>query len=194
MDEDKRMKTSLNDLVQIIRSKPPINGDSYIIGIDGPAGAGKSTLAQRIASSWPTKKPTIIHMDYLYDGWENALTEQLTKVLENQILKPLSMKKRASIRKYDWLNSRFSDFVEIEDSNLYILEGVGSGQRASRKYLDQLIWIDIEPEVGLNRVLQRDGDYLESEMRIWQMRERSHFEVENTRDCATFRFDGSLFI
>jgi hypothetical protein len=29
---------------------------------------------------------------------------------------------------------------------------VGSGQKVVRKYLDQLIWIDINAEVGLTRV------------------------------------------
>jgi len=75
-----------------------------------------------------------------------------------------------------------------------LLEGVGSGQKVVRKYLDQLIWIDINAEVGLTRVLQRDGDYIESQMRIWQMRESEHFKQDNTRDCATIRIDGNNFI
>jgi len=78
--------------------------------------------------------------------------------------------------------------------DLLILEGVGAGQKVIRKYLDQLIWIDIEPEIGLARVLQRDGDYLETEMRVWQMRESEHFQRDNTRDCATIRIDGKRFI
>jgi hypothetical protein len=42
--------------------------------------------------------------------------------------------------------------------------------------------------------LQRDGDYIENQMRIWQMRESEHFKQDNTRDCATIRIDGSNFI
>jgi gluconate kinase len=71
---------------------------------------------------------------------------------------------------------------------------VGSGQKQVRKFLDQLIWIDIDEETGLERVLRRDGDYLETEMRIWQLREREHFNRDNTRDCATIRIDGKYFI
>ena len=108
--------------------------------------------------------------------------------------KPAFEGKSFEFRKYDWISGRFGEFIKKEVPSLLILEGVGSGQRAVRKYLDQLIWIDIEPEIGLKRVLQRDGDYLETEMRIWQMREREHFKADNTRDCATIRIDGKRFI
>ena len=92
------------------------------------------------------------------------------------------------------LKKTFGFTVESAAPSLLILEGVASGQRDVRKFLDHLIWIDIEAEVGLQRVLRRDGDYLETEMRIWQMREREHFERDNTRDCATIRVDGNSFI
>lgn len=188
------MAKSLDELLSVIAQQPPLNKKHYLISIDGPAGAGKTTLAARISSSWKYGGVYTIHMDDIYDGWENALTATLTRTLENQILKPLHLGKRASIRKFDWLTSSFGDFYELPEASIYLLEGVGSAQKVSRKYLDQIIWIDIEQEVGLQRVLRRDGDYLENEMRIWQQRERSHFELENTRDCATFRFDGNFFI
>jgi cytidylate kinase len=71
---------------------------------------------------------------------------------------------------------------------------VGSGQRVVRKYLDELIWIDISAQVGLQRVLQRDGKSIEKEMEIWQMRENYHFVADNTRDSSTIRIDGATFI
>jgi len=188
------MAKSLGDVLDAIIKEPPLNKKFYLVSIDGPAGAGKTTLAARISSSWKYGKVCTVHMDDIYDGWENALTDTLTRTLENQILRPLHLGKRASIRKFNWLTSSFGDFCDLPVASLYLLEGVGSAQKASRKYLDQIIWIDIEQEVGLQRVLRRDGDYLEKEMRIWQQRERSHFELENTRDCATFRFDGNFFI
>lgn len=164
-----------------------------IIAIDGPAGAGKTTLANRIASSF-LGSSIQVHMDDLYEGWENALSPRLTRTLVNQILKPVSQGKSFGYRKYDWLNSRFGKTFSFATPDLLIIEGVGSGQRASGPYLAELIWIDIESEVGLKRVLQRDGDYLRTEMMLWQVRESEHFKIENTRDRATIRLDGKLFI
>ncbi len=189
---------SLSNLIEIILASESKYSLVKIIAIDGPAGAGKSTLARRIKEKLSdlvgVENISIVHMDDLYEGWENALTSQLTKTLVSQILTPVSMGKRFSYRKYDWLSGRYGDFVEQEPPKYLILEGVGAGQKTTRKYLDHLIWIDIDLETGLQRVLQRDGDYLENHMRIWQMRESSHFSTENTRDCATIRINGSFFI
>jgi hypothetical protein len=133
-------------------------------------------------------------MDDLYNGWEDALTIQLSRTLTNQILAPISQGKSFSYRKYDWLKKGFGEFTSIPLPALLILEGVGSGQKVTRKYTDEAIWIEVESEVGLQRVLNRDGGYLETEMRVWQLREQEHFKVENTRDCATIRVDGNFFI
>jgi len=188
---------SLDDLIKNLLAAKPKFPNVRIIAIDGPVGAGKSTLAKRIKSNLQEQsglKTAIVHMDDLYEGWENALTDQLTKTLINQILIPVSLAKNFGYRKYNWFSGSFGDIFEEDSPDILILEGVGSGQKATRRYLDQLIWIDIDAETGLQRVLQRDGDYLENEMRVWQMRESSHFSKENTRDSATIRINGSFFI
>lgn len=188
------VEPSLRDIVEAIASGERRSPHCRIIAIDGPAGAGKSTLASRISQHFPEQPITVVHMDDLYAGWDDALTVTLTRTLENKIARPAFEGKSFEIRKYDWIAGRFGEFTRKNVPALLILEGVGSGQKVIRKYLDQLIWIDIEPEIGLTRVLQRDGDYLENEMRIWQKRESEHFRADNTRDCATIRVDGKRFI
>lgn len=185
---------SLTEIVAAINSGERRGKHGQIIAIDGPAGAGKTTLAKKLQNAFSDKNVHVIHMDDLYDGWENALTNNLSRILEQSIAKPVSDGKSYEYRKYDWLAQRYGELKRYPHPQLLILEGVGSGQRSVRKYLDQLIWIDIESEVGLKRVLVRDGDYIESNMRIWQMRESEHFRQENTRDCATIRIDGKSFI
>ena len=185
---------SLSAIIESIYSGDRRNNHCRIIAIDGPAGAGKSTLATRIHNGVDNSKVAVVHMDDLYAGWENALTSALTGTLENNIAAPAFEGKAFEYRKYDWIHNRFGEYRRIDVPDLLILEGVGAGQKVIRKYLDQLIWIDIEPEIGLARVLQRDGDYLEAEMRVWQMRESEHFQRDNTRDCATIRIDGKRFI
>ena len=185
---------SLDAILSQIKNTKPKTQSTFTLAIDGPAGSGKTTLARRIENSFPNQSVEVIHMDDLYNGWEDALSPQLTKTLVNQILIPISEGKPFGYRKYDWLNKKFGELQSIKAPDLLILEGVGSGQKAARKFLDHLIWIDIEMEVGLQRVLGRDGDYLETEMRVWQLRESEHFRIDNTRDCATIRVDGNFFI
>ena len=186
--------TSLAEINLKIAAGQSLSKFSRIIAIDGPAGSGKTTLAKRICDTITIKKIEIVHMDDLYDGWENALTENLTRTLLHQIVVPVSQGKGFGYRKYDWLQQRFGEIQQFDAPELLILEGVGSGQKVIRRYTDQLIWIDIDDETGLQRVLQRDGDYLETEMRIWQLKQSEHFRMDNTRDCATIRIDGKQFI
>jgi len=185
---------SLENILERLRTGPRKSALSRAISIDGPAGSGKTTLANRISENYEGGQVLTIHMDDLYNGWEDALTAQLTRTLVNQILTPAAQGKPLGFRKYDWLSKSFGDLISHPYPKLLILEGVGSGQKATRAFTDELIWIDIDSEVGLQRVLRRDGDYLETEMRIWQIREQEHFKSENTRDCATIRVDGNFFI
>jgi uridine kinase len=185
---------SLENILERLRTGPRKSALSRAISIDGPAGSGKTTLANRISENYEGGQVLTIHMDDLYNGWEDALTAQLTRTLVNQILTPAAQGKPLGFRKYDWLSKSFGDLISHPFPKLLILEGVGSGQKATRAFTDELIWIDIDSEVGLQRVLRRDGDYLETEMRIWQIREQEHFKSENTRDCATIRVDGNFFI
>jgi uridine kinase len=195
MAETKRVANiSLENILERLRTGPRKSALSRAISIDGPAGSGKTTLANRISENYEGGQVLTIHMDDLYNGWEDALTAQLTRTLVNQILTPAAQGKPLGFRKYDWLSKSFGDLISHPFPKLLILEGVGSGQKATRAFTDELIWIDIDSEVGLQRVLRRDGDYLETEMRIWQIREQEHFKSENTRDCATIRVDGNFFI
>ncbi len=157
-----------------------------IIAIDGPAGAGKTTLAHDIklalAQSYSISE---IHMDDLYEGWDNALTSQLSDVLTHLVAahkKSLAI----SLSIYDWHVGAFKQATKLEKSELLILEGVGSGQSTIRDSLTALIWIEIEATEGLARVLQRDGDEIENRMRKWLATQEQHFAIDGTQNAADF--------
>ena len=157
-----------------------------IIAIDGPAGAGKTTLAHDIALALASQYSiTEIHMDDLYDGWDNALTSQLGDVLTH-LVESHKKEKPFSLSTYNWHEGRFNPPSQIEESKLLILEGVGSGQRAIRDSLSALIWIDIEDSQGLTRVLARDGDAIENQMKKWLATQEQHFRDEGTQKAADF--------
>ena len=157
-----------------------------IIAIDGPAGAGKTTLAHDIALALASQYSiTEIHMDDLYDGWDNALTSQLSDVLTH-IVDSHKNEKPFSLSTYNWQEGSFNPPSQMEKSQLLILEGVGSGQLAIRDSLSALIWIDIEDSQGLARVLARDGNAIENQMRKWLATQEQHFRDESTQKAADF--------
>ena len=157
-----------------------------IIAIDGPAGAGKTTLASNIhLALYPNFTSTIIHMDDLYNGWEKALSVELTEVL-SYIAQAHSQSQPISLSKFNWAESAFSPAEAIDDAQLIILEGVGSGQSAIREYLSALIWIDIDESKGLSRVLERDGEGIRNQMQKWLVTQEQHFALEKTENAADF--------
>jgi uridine kinase len=159
-----------------------------IIAIDGPAGAGKTTLAHSISMALSKDYSVqIFHMDDLYNGWDLALSNELTSTLE-EITLAHSAGAPYKFRKYDWSKKEFGPIEESEPCSLLILEGVGSGQRAIRERLSTLIWVDISPEDGLNRVLNRDGKNLESHMRKWLIAQSEHFAANSTQEESEFIF------
>jgi uridine kinase len=157
-----------------------------IIAIDGPAGAGKTTLAREINLALSLEMSVnVIHMDDLYDGWNNALSEDLTQILL-YLVSQHTNKKPAVIRKYNWATASFAESEEIPPADLLILEGVGSGDKALQDDLAALIWIDIDPEIGVKRVLERDGSQVTDEMKKWVGAQEEYFSQHSTREKADF--------
>jgi uridine kinase len=153
-----------------------------IILIDGPAGAGKTTLSLKLQSELNCE---IVHLDYVYDGWEHALSSSLTEVLVDLVsafLKGIEFE----LPLYNWETMSFDSVRIIKPAPALIIEGVGAGQSAIRGAASALYWLDIDDETGLERVLQRDGVEIESQMRAFKVSEAKHFEVERTRDFADF--------
>ena len=166
-----------------------LNARPILIAIDGPAGSGKTSLANQLASN--LNSATTIHMDDLYNGWEDALTATLTRHLEEWILHPLAEHKSVKYQKFDWTSSAYGPPVEITDINLLILEGVGAAQARIRQQADLTIWIEVGPQMGLARVLNRDGAQILPHMLKWQERESAHFIKDQTKENCQIFVDGS---
>jgi Ni2+-binding GTPase involved in maturation of urease and hydrogenase len=179
------------------RRATPVVGTVRVISIDGPAGAGKSTMAAQLARR--LDDAPLVHMDDLYRGWDDALTSKLSATLKDQILTPISLGKQGGYRRWDWIHNLPAESVSIPRHEFLILEGVGSSQRVVRPFASTMVWIGIDATKGLERVLHRDAstvpdqDEFSRRMAAWQGEEILHFQREATFDASHLRFDGSLF-
>lgn len=160
--------------------------DQPIIAIDGVAGAGKTTLASHLSAALALKyRVTTVHMDDLYNGWENAFDHHLSDAL---ILAAQSHQKKAPIalQQFDWRSGSYGEAMQLPPADLLILEGVGSSQRAVRAFLTTSIWLEIEPALGLERVLARDGLEISDQMQKWLRAQEQHFLEEESKVNADF--------
>ena len=160
--------------------------DQPIIAIDGPAGAGKTTLASTLSLALAKDFTlTVIHMDDLYAGWDGALGEKLTESL-TWITSSHKVKKDLIYSPFNWSQNDFDPPRHCASTSLLILEGVGSSQVAVEEFLSTSIWIDLDPIVGFQRVIERDGDQISESMQGWLDQQGQHFASDRTKERSEF--------
>jgi uridine kinase len=156
--------------------------------IDGVAGSGKTTLASRLQSDIPGSQ--IVHMDDLYNGWQDPLSKELTMRICDQILKPFLIGSEIIYSKYNWHKNLFDEVIKCAPTKTLILEGVGSGQSAFRNMLSQIIWVEFETEAGFKRVIARDGEVIKTQMLNFLKDQNKHFSAELTKNAADYMISG----
>ena len=159
------------------------------LAIDGVAGSGKTTLASRLCGD--LKSCQVVHMDDLYEGWNDPLSQRLTAKVLRELLEPFNKQIPIRYQKFDWILNRFDKFVDLKTSNVLILEGVGSGQREFRKYLSKTIWVEYDPSQGFDRVIARDGEGIRGEMVNFLLDQNKHFIAELTKNASDYTISGA---
>lgn len=160
--------------------------DQPIFAIDGPAGAGKTTLASTIFLALsPHISTTVIHMDELYPGWQKALGDELTKTL-TWLTSCHKAKKPLLYSSFNWVANEFNPPKSHASTELLILEGVASAQIAIEESLATSIWLDLDPEIGFRRVIERDGENISLEMKKWLVTQEQHFAADRTKERCEF--------
>jgi len=159
------------------------------LAIDGVAGSGKTTLASRLCGD--LKNCQVVHMDDLYEGWTDPLSQRLTAKVIRELLEPFNKQIPIRYQKFDWILNRFDKFEDLKTSNILILEGVGSGQREFRKYLSKTIWVEYDPSQGFDRVIARDGEGIRGEMVNFLLDQNKHFIAELTKNASDYTISGA---
>ena len=158
-----------------------------LYAIDGPAGAGKTTYAAQLEAELSVNATVkTIHMDDLYNGWDNALSNALSEILDRISTAHLAGRE-CVIKKFNWSTMQFDSEEIITPTDFLIIEGVGAAQQIVRESGAITYWLDIETEIGLQRVLARDGAHIEVQMRQWQIDQDKHFARDETRENCEFK-------
>jgi uridine kinase len=153
-----------------------------LLAIDGPAGSGKTTLAAKLEREYQlTATVRVIHMDDLYNGWEDALSEELTEKLSN-IVQAHNSSKDFYLAKFNWASMKFDVEELMVATEVLILEGVGAAQKVVRDAGAKTYWIETPAEIGLQRALDRDGHHLRDLMLKWQTHQDAHFQIDKTAE------------
>ncbi|WP_327377473.1 hypothetical protein OG393_28120 [Streptomyces sp. NBC_01216] len=161
-----------------LRRLPPSCGPVRLIGVDGHAGSGKSTVAARLAACLAAP---VLHLDDLATHIELfAWTERVRQ----QVIEPLSRGESARYHPYDWSLRAFGAPRTLAAAPVVLIEGVGAGRRALRPDLAALLWMERGPEESWSRGRQRDGPAQAAFWDGWTVAETRHFARDPSRPFA----------
>jgi uridine kinase len=174
----------LKSVLEAIRSsKGPAGMTTRIIAIDGPGGAGKSSLAAYLAAEL---EAPIVHTDD-FASWENPI-DWWPELIE-RVLAPLAAGEPAHYTPTSWGGPDREQIV-VEPAGFVLLEGVTASREAFRPYLAYAIWIETPPEFRLRRGLDRDGEAARADWERWMAEEDAYIDREAPADRADLVLPG----
>jgi uridine kinase len=183
--------------VERILAAAPSVGPVRLVCVDGPAGAGKTTLVAALRSALePRCGPVpVVHGDEVYEGWRvvadapDRVTAfgMLARRVEEWLLEPWRRGVDGSHPVWDWASGAWDGVTRVPPAPVVVLEGVGLASRALRERAVLSVWVDADDSVRLGRVLERDGEALRAEMLTWQQDENAWHESDHTREGVDVR-------
>ena len=177
----------LDDLADRVRRAPARLGSTRLVCVDGPAGSGKTTLADSLAAR--LDDATVVHMDDVYRGWDTDFDEVHTR-LRSQVVEPLQKGRPARYQRYDWFAERFDVWVDVPVPAVLLLEGVGSGAQSLDPWRSLLVWVEVDRPERVRRGLDRDGPQVLHHWLAWMRHEEVEHARQRTRERADVRLRG----
>jgi uridine kinase len=179
-DAGESWEPPVGEIAGLIRRAEPRLGRTTLVLIDGPSGAGKTTLAVELAEVVQAQR---VPTDDLLNGWDDQFT--YWPRLEDQVLGPVRAGEKGKYQRYDWHSGQFTrEWIPVEPGGVLIVEGVGAGREEGRKWASVTIFVDAPLAVREARSLARDGEAMQVPLRQWRRREELHFAADATAWCA----------
>ncbi len=176
-------------ILDLALDRPPTVGTGRLVCVDGPAGAGKTTLGEALAHGARrlVASTRLIHMDDLFEGWEGL--PEAGRRLRQDIVDPLAEGRSGSYRRWDWLAGGWAETHVVDPVSLLVVEGVGSGSAEVAERIGILVWVEAPDDLRLARGLARDGAGLRHRWQQWMADERAHFRRHATQNRADVTVD-----
>ena len=165
-----------------------------VIAIDGRTGSGKTTISSFLSLFFCEDINSVIHMDDFFLPKKLRTPDRLKKAGGNihseRFLEEVIPFLRDDIfmyRKFDCSTLDYSDFVEIKNNFVRIVEGSYSTHPIFGRYADITIFSYISFEEQKSRILKRNGEEkLKIFLEKWIPMEEKYFKAFDIKNKADF--------
>ncbi len=188
-DENEPVGTmTFEALAESIRARRrPGDRRCLVVGVDGLSGAGKTTFAARLSAELSVPS---VSSDALVPGWD-GLEASLVAVAE-WILDPLARGEPGRWRRFDWVEDRPAEWVDVPVSDVLVVEGCCVGVPPVADYLSYLVWLDTPADDRLRRLQAReDWAHYAPNFDRWSKQEWALQAGAGTADRADLVVDNS---
>ena len=167
------LPSTYDELLARVRALMAESARPPVVVIGGCGGAGKSTLALRLAADLDVHEDQVVGTDGLYAKtdtasapmWELHDWPALFELLEAVRAEPTPGRLRY---RYRWYDGQEGD-VDEPMPPVVIVEGIRVIRPETMHLFDLTVWIDLEPVAGAERAKARNrlqGD-TEAELHLW---------------------------
>lgn len=171
-----------------VRGSAPRLGAVRLVCIDGPAGSGKTTLANRLGGELGAR---VLHTDDLLDGWGGLVG--MWPRLQHGVLDPLAAGRPGRYQRYDWIAREFAEWHPVPVADVLVIEGCGSARREVDAVAVLRVWVEAPADVRLARWIARGGEADRAHFSGWARDESTHFAADATRARADEIVDTSTW-
>ena len=172
------MNRELRHAIEVVgAAEAPAGVRTRIVAIDGLGGAGKTTLAEQLASALAA---VVVHTDD-FASWANPI--DWWPALLAAVLEPLAAGDSAVFTPTSWDGAEPQP-VRVEPGGIVLLEGVSASREAFGPYLACSLWVETPSETRLARGLQRDGEPMREQWERWMAAEDDYADSERPRERA----------
>jgi uridine kinase len=156
------------------------------IVIDGRSGAGKTTLARRVAELAGAR---LVSLAEFYEGWSGlaGATAVAARLVADHAAGSVGRYHR-----WDWERGEYSSReTTIDPSVALVVEGCGALSESAAAHASTSIWIDGDAAVRKRLALTRDGDSFAPYWEMWEAQEEEHIRANDPERLAQLSFSAT---
>ena len=182
-----RPVTRAEAVAEVARAADAAGERTVLIGVDGRAGSGKTTLADAIAAALAAA--VVVHVD---DFAGPLVPEWDWPRLRAQVLEPLLAGRAGRYQRWEWNREEPAEWHDVPAGGVLVVEGVSSTRSELAAPWDLQVWVDAPRDLRLRRAVERDGqDMLAHWLEVWMPSEEAYIARERPQERVDLLVSGT---